>query len=129
MDYSMETAAMLVGWARTYGLIGLAVAASFLIWGIERVAEGAKGAWVFRPLLIPGLVLIWPLVLWRWIVLSFGWDDWRGRHAPPRKAPGAIWAALAVLIPVIFFGALILRQNSPLERPAVLLAPPAAEAR
>ena len=129
MDYSMETAAMLVGWARAYGLVGLAVAAAFLLWGIERVAEGARGAWVFRPLLIPGLVLIWPIVLWRWAVIGFGRDNWRGRHAPQRRLPGVIWAVLAVLIPAIFLGALILRQNGPWERPAVLLEPPATEAR
>ncbi len=129
MEYSMETAATVVGWARTYALIGFCVAAVFLFWGIERIAHGARGSWVFRPLLIPGVVLIWPIVLWRWASLEFGWDDWRGRYSPARKLPGMMWAALAILIPVIFFGALVLRQNGPLERPAVLLEPPAGEAR
>jgi len=125
----VEIASIVLGVARFYSLIGLAVAAAFLLYGIERVTEGAKGAWVFRPLLIPGLVLIWPIVLWRWAAIELGWDDWRGRHAPPRRTPGAIWSVLAIVIPLIFFGALILRQNGPLERPAVLLEPPAAEAR
>lgn len=129
MDYSMETAAMVVGWARTYALIGLAVAAAFLMFGISRVAHGARGSWVFRPLLIPGVVLIWPIVLWRWAVLESGRDNWRGRHAPARNIPGAIWSVMAILIPVIFFTALIVRQNGPLERPAVLLEPPAGEVR
>ena len=125
----METAAMAVGWARTYLLIGLLVAAAFLLFGISRVAQGARGSWVFRPLLIPGVALIWPIVLWRWIVLELGWDNWRGRHAPARRMPGAIWAVMAILIPVVFFTALIVRQNGPMERPAVLLSPPAGEAR
>lgn len=130
MDYSMEAAASLVGWARAYALVGVAVAGFFLLGGIERVSESARGAYLFRPLLIPGVVLIWPLVLWRWAVLAMGRDDWRGRHAPPRKTPGAIWAVMGVLIPLIFFGALVARQNGPLERPAVQLAPPApAESR
>lgn len=128
MEHSMETAAMLVGYVRTYGMIGLAVAAAFLFFGIERVTDGAKGAYVFRPLLIPGVVLIWPIVLWRWVVLELKIDNWRGRHAPARKLPGAIWAVMAILIPLIFFGALLVRQNGPLERPAVLLEPPASEA-
>jgi len=129
MSDPMETASMALGVARIYALVGAAVAVAFLLYGIERVTEGAKGAWVFRPLLIPGLVLIWPIVLWRWALIEFGWDDWRGRHAPPRRTQGAIWSGLAILIPLIFFGGMILRQNGPLERPAVLLDPPAAEAR
>ncbi len=124
----METAAVLVGFVRTYGLIGLAIAGAFLFFGIERVSLSSKGAYVFRPLLIPGIVLIWPIVLWRWVVLELGMDDWRGRHAPARKLPGAIWAVLGIVIPLIFFGALLVRQNGPLERPAVLLEPPVAAA-
>lgn len=53
-----------------YGAAGFAVAAVFLLWGIERVSPLAIGAYAFRPLLIPGVVLLWPLVLWRWIALE-----------------------------------------------------------
>lgn len=58
-----ETIIMLVkGWA----IIGLAVSALFIFWGIDRVDGAAKDAYAFRPLLIPGIVVIWPMVLWRW---------------------------------------------------------------
>ena len=58
-----ESIIMLVkGWA----IIGLAVSALFIFWGIDRVDGAAKDAYAFRPLLVPGIVVIWPLVLWRW---------------------------------------------------------------
>ena len=49
-----------------YGAIGAAVAAAFLLFGLDRVDQHAKGSYVFRPLLVPGVVVLWPLVLWRW---------------------------------------------------------------
>lgn len=61
------TAEAIVGAAQGYGLIGLAVAVLFLVFGIERCEPAARGAYAFRPLLVPGLVLLWPIVIWRWI--------------------------------------------------------------
>ena len=52
----METVQVILEGLKIYGWIGLAVAACFLLVGIERVDDGAKGAYAFRPLLIPGLV-------------------------------------------------------------------------
>ena len=57
-------------WA--YGGIGALIAVAFLLWGMDRVDPAAAGAYAMRPLLVPGLVLLWPLVLWRWIALSRG---------------------------------------------------------
>ena len=53
-----------------YGTAGLAVAAVFLLWGIDRIDPAASGAYAFRPLLIPGIVLLWPAVLLRWAWLE-----------------------------------------------------------
>lgn len=58
--------------ATAYGLVGAAVAVAFLVVGIDRVTPAARGSYAFRPLLIPGLVALWPLVAWRWAVLSAG---------------------------------------------------------
>ncbi|MEM1428270.1 MAG: hypothetical protein AAGG09_02320 [Pseudomonadota bacterium] len=66
--------------------IGVLVAAVFLGWGIDRIDEDARGAYVFRPLLVPGVMLLWPLVLWRWWQLETLRDDWLKRHDPPRRA-------------------------------------------
>ena len=63
-------AAMIVNAATIYGAAGLAVAAVFLLWGIDRVDPTASGAHAFRPLLIPGIVLLWPVVLLRWAWLE-----------------------------------------------------------
>ncbi|MEL7281749.1 MAG: hypothetical protein AAFY35_12045 [Pseudomonadota bacterium] len=82
--------------------IGLAVGALFLLFGIHRVDEDADGAVAFRPLLIVGIVLIWPLVLWRWSVLARGRDNWQARHVPPRAAHkvAAVFLAVAVVASV-----------------------------
>ena len=108
-----------------YGLAGLAVSAAFLAWGIDRVEENARGAFVFRPLLIPGVVLLWPLVLWRWGALERARDRWAPRHRPPRRLQDWLGVALSVAIPAILFAALLVRQDGPFERPAELLEPPA----
>lgn len=49
---------------------GLVTGIVFLLYGIDRIDEAAEGAYAVRPLLLPGIVLLWPLVLWRWRVLS-----------------------------------------------------------
>lgn len=53
-----------------YGWIGLAVAAAFLSIGIGRVDESARGAYAVRALLAPSVILLWPIVLIRWIQLE-----------------------------------------------------------
>lgn len=63
-------AEMIVHAAILYGVAGLAVAAVFLLWGIDRIDPTADGAYAFRPLLIPGIVLLWPAVLLRWAWLE-----------------------------------------------------------
>lgn len=57
--------AVLLLWATP----GLIVAVSFLSFGIDRIDHAAVGAYAFRPLLIPGIILLWPLVAWRWSAL------------------------------------------------------------
>ena len=64
----------LAGWvveaAWLYAGVGLAVAAVFLLQGIDRIDPSAHRAFAFRPLLVPGIVLLWPLVLLRWHTLA-----------------------------------------------------------
>lgn len=56
--------------APAYVVVGLAVALAFLLAGLDQVDPQARGAYWFRPLLIPGLVLLWPVVLVRWRSLA-----------------------------------------------------------
>ncbi len=51
----------------SYALAGAAVAFAFVLVGVDRVDPAARRAIAFRPLLLPGAALLWPLVLARWI--------------------------------------------------------------
>ena len=63
----MDAARIVIEVLMYYGYIGLAVAAVFLLYGIERVDVRARRVYAFRPLLIPGCIVLWPLVIWRWV--------------------------------------------------------------
>lgn len=63
-------AAQIVHWAMAYGIAGIVVALAFLLWGLDRIDPAAAGAYAFRPLLFPGVVLLWPVVAIRWVVLE-----------------------------------------------------------
>ncbi len=63
-------AASMLEFLEIYLWIGGAVAALFLTIGVGRVDEPARGAYAFRPLLAPGVIGLWPLVLWRWAAIE-----------------------------------------------------------
>lgn len=50
--------------------IGSAVAIAFVLYGIDRIDVKAHGAYAVRPLLVPGLAVLWPIVLVRWVALA-----------------------------------------------------------
>jgi len=56
-----EAEAILYGLG-VWSTVGAIVALVFLLIGIDRFDEDARGAYIFRPLLVPGVVIIWPLV-------------------------------------------------------------------
>lgn len=58
-----------------YAATGAVFGLWFLLSGLEGLLPAARGAHAFRALLLPGLTLLWPWVLWRWHVL---------RRAPAR---------------------------------------------
>ena len=63
----MDAARIVIEVLQYYGYVGLAVTAAFLLYGIERVDVRARRVYAFRPLLIPGCIVLWPLVICRWI--------------------------------------------------------------
>jgi hypothetical protein len=63
-------AAIIVDCATAWLAIGIVVGVAFLFLGIDRIDPAAHGSYAFRPLLLPGLVLLWPFVAWRWFVLA-----------------------------------------------------------
>lgn len=117
----MESAALLVWLGKLWLYAGAATAAAFLLFGIDRVDAQARRSYTFRPLLVPGILLLWPLVLWRWWQLEAGWNSDSVRYRPMRAAHGWIWAVLALLIPAIFFASLSVRQPTPEGIPAIRL--------
>jgi hypothetical protein len=66
----MSTAGVLVALVGAYGAVGLVIGVAFLLFAIDRMDPAAVGAYAFRPLLLPGLVLLWPLVLRRWLAFE-----------------------------------------------------------
>ena len=63
---------MIINLLMGYAAVGALVAAALLFYVLDRIDPAARGAYAFRPLLVPGVVLLWPLVLWRAIILLQG---------------------------------------------------------
>jgi hypothetical protein len=69
-EREVEAAVLIVTLVKIYAAIGAVVALVFLVVGIDRVDPAAHGAYAFRPLLAPGIIVLWPLTLWRWLALE-----------------------------------------------------------
>lgn len=65
-------AELIVQVAGIYLAMGCVVAVPFLLVGIDRIDPQAHRAYLFRPIIAPGVVLLWPLVLHRWIARERG---------------------------------------------------------
>jgi len=58
---------LLAGLTGTYLAMGAVFAMVFVARGVDRIDPMARGAgWGFRALIVPGSVLLWPLLLVRW---------------------------------------------------------------
>ncbi|MBI1187100.1 MAG: hypothetical protein GC206_07190 [Alphaproteobacteria bacterium] len=77
----MGIASTFVVLAGMYLWIGVAVTVVFLGWGVDRIDPSARGAYLFRILAAPGVVGLWPLVIWRW-----GAAERSARRRGPRNA-------------------------------------------
>jgi len=109
------SAALLVSLMEYWLWAGAAVAVLFLFFGIDRIDEDARGAYVFRPLLIPGVMMIWPLVLWRWAVLESGAEMPQRRYRPIRGAHFTAAVLMAVAIVLALGLGLAVRQSWPAD--------------
>lgn len=64
----METVTAILEGVAVYAAAGAVFALAFLVLGLTRIDNGAKGAGLaFRLLILPGLIALWPLMLIRWI--------------------------------------------------------------
>ena len=60
-------AELVVGLVGLYASAGLFFSVPFVTFGITRIDPlGAGSPWTFRLLIVPGVVLFWPLLLVRW---------------------------------------------------------------
>lgn len=125
----MNQAEFLLKLVQGWGILGTMVAIPFLTFGMDQVDEDARGAYVFRLLIVPGVLLIWPLVLWRWYVLANGRDVWAARYRPPRKAHSAFALVMPVCILGLIGTGLMVRQTWPADIAPVQLTPPAQAAQ
>jgi len=66
----VEAALLIISLVKVYGMIGAGVAIVFLVFGLDRIDPAARGAYAFRPLLVPGILMLWPVTLWRWLALE-----------------------------------------------------------
>lgn len=123
----MDASAFIIALLGIWGYLGLAVAIAFLVVGIDRIDPNARGAYAFRPLLVPGIIVLWPLVMWRWFQLERGIDPWKARYRAPVRAHGVVAVVLAILLPAIFIGSLALRQTWPAGVEPVLIQPSAGD--
>lgn len=123
----MDVAQALVMALQTWGIIGAIVAAVFLTIGIDRIDEDARGAYVFRPLLIPGVLLIWPIVLWRWWQIETERAAWAARYRPVRAAYGRTVILMSIGIILIVLTGLSVRQTWPADIAPVQLTEGASQ--
>ena len=118
----MDIAQALVMGVQTWGIIGTVVATVFLTVGIERIDEDARGAYFFRPLLIPGVLLIWPLVLWRWWRIETEAAPWAARYRAVRRIHGLAVILMSIGIVAIVIAGLSVRQSWPDDTAPVRLS-------
>lgn len=76
---SLETAGAAAFAIQAYAAAGLLFAVALLLLGAERVDPHLAGSPVaVRLLILPGVVIFWPLLGWRWLT---------GRQAPVERNP------------------------------------------
>ncbi|AXI46676.1 hypothetical protein C1J03_11980 [Sulfitobacter sp. SK012] len=121
----MNQAELIVLVVKLWAGAGVLVAIPFLIFGMDRLDEDARGAYVFRPLLVPGIVLIWPAVVWRWYVLGSGKDTWPVKYRPRRHNHQWFALAMPIAIVAILVMGLSARQIWPVDIAPVQLSPAA----
>lgn len=112
-----------------HALLGLAFAGAMLFFGVGRIDPSARGAGLgFRLLILPGMVVLWPVLAWKW------WGFLRRGERPRVPEPeewvrpeklrrwhSVVWIVLAVAGPL---GVAVALAWRPMETPAGRASPP-----
>lgn len=114
----LTVATFIIGLGGAYVLTGAVVSVAYVVFQIDRRDPAARGTFAFRPLLLPGLILLWPLVMARWN---------RDRDAPSsisfqrihKPAHRLIWMGLPIFLVVIMIAAWSLRQHTIPASPSI----------
>ncbi len=66
---NVEIVGLVLNAVALYAAAGAIFSLAFLVLGLARIDDGAKGAgFTFRLVILPGLIALWPIMLIRWIV-------------------------------------------------------------
>jgi hypothetical protein len=114
-------AALLVEALGIYAALGAVFGVAFAARGAARIDPAAQGASLgFRTAILPGVVLLWPFLAWRWRSARAGLSEpWGAQLRVLRLAHRWTWRALAVLVPLGLTVALCARPEWPSEPEAV----------
>jgi hypothetical protein len=117
---SFPGAAAILAVAIAYIAVGGCVALAFLLFGLDRADPAARGAYGFRALVAPGLALLWPLVVYRWLVAPAVADA----QAPVRQARAhrVAWLCLAFVAPALLLAGFAQRRSVTPSPPSVRLS-------
>lgn len=110
-----------------YAVLGTMVAAAMHARGLHTLDHGTHGASiVFRALITPGLIALWPVMLLKWRRAALGGNaagspDGPVRAEQLRRLHGVAARVLAVLAPVVLGVAVYARQPASLAHPVASL--------
>lgn len=98
-----------------YLALGVILLAPFHHSALPRIDESARDAsWGFRVVVSPGLVALWPIILWKWNVARHGGHA-HGRPDAPvsshriRRSQALLMKLIAIAVPLLVAAAIFSR--------------------
>lgn len=99
----------------SYLVMGIGWLLPFHRFALPAIDESARGAsWGFKILISPGLITLWPVILWKWNTVRRGGNP-HGRPDAPiashtiRKSQSLLMKLIAIAIPLLVAAAILNR--------------------
>ncbi len=115
-----DAASIILNACQAYVTVGVVSTLIFVVFFLD-ADPFAQGAYAFRPLIIPGLILLWPLVVARW---AGWWLQSPGRPSGDATRHLIVWVCLAFIVPALLLYAAVERHARPLEPMTIRLSGP-----